>query len=205
MNETPGDAPVVAQRWLATLLDPLITTQRRIEIDSDVHALIEARPDWCSVFAGGVLSALVLSLPNDDMWRDSHEDLPTTTSASIPLFDVGMNQLTPDAWSLTVQARQGWRVARSAIQELYLRESPRIAFHEVDVAIRHAARHHRDFRPGLSDTWLIYVGVEWSQRTSEILETGSLEWFDEATDADIAREREVLRALTNQEGEQKPH
>lgn len=56
-------------RWLVTQTEPLIPTTTRLAIDREMQAAFEADPKWAAAWAGGVVSSLIRSLPDDDPWR----------------------------------------------------------------------------------------------------------------------------------------
>ncbi|GAB4098645.1 hypothetical protein [Sinomonas halotolerans] len=56
-------------RWAVCLVDPLVDTEDRAEIDHHVAALVGAAPHWWAAYAAGFISDLVATLDPEDPWR----------------------------------------------------------------------------------------------------------------------------------------
>lgn len=62
------DAP--AERWAFTLVEPLISTAERHELDKAMVVAIANRPTWGCAWFGGTISDMMVTLPRRDPWRN---------------------------------------------------------------------------------------------------------------------------------------
>lgn len=61
--------PDIVARWAITMTEPLIATQRRIELDDAMRMVCMTHPEWATNFFGGVIANLIRSLENGDPFR----------------------------------------------------------------------------------------------------------------------------------------
>ena len=95
----PADRRAEVARWVVTLSEPLLTTEERIKVESDMADFINRNSDWACAYFAGLLTDLSATLSPDDPWR--------RLSALIDLDQVALGHSTdnPDqklAWSSLV-------------------------------------------------------------------------------------------------------
>lgn len=211
---------IVALQWSATLVEPLLSLNQRIEIEGRFRILSAERPQYFKNFTAGVVSGLVSALPFQDPWRNTkidddgdakwHDGQPfgsrndvSDLRAPVPALDhLGIDpataavvDLSPTAAQVLVQAFHGWKAARRQIDIISDRRSQDMCFEDITAAIRRAAHRHRSYRPGQFDNWLEYLVVEWAQLAEEVADQP---FDDEVLERDIVREREKLTAIARE-------
>ena len=65
---------IVALQWSATLVEPLLSLNQRIEIEGRFRILAAERPEYFKNFTAGVVGGLVSALPFLDPWRNTKID-----------------------------------------------------------------------------------------------------------------------------------
>lgn len=71
-------------RWAPTLVEPLLALPTRAALDDGLRQVCQTVPEWFASFAGGVLSDMVLTLPDGDPWRSMSARLGPLTSGDRP-------------------------------------------------------------------------------------------------------------------------
>jgi hypothetical protein len=208
---------IVALQWSATLVEPLLSLNQRIEIEGRFRILAVERPEYFKNYTAGVVGGLVSALPFLDPWRKTKIDddgeakwldgLPfgsrndvNDLRAPVPALDhlgidpatVAIEDLSATAAQVLVQAFHGWKAARRQIDIISDRRSQDMCFEDITAAIRRAAHRHRSYRPSQFDNWLEYLVVEWAQLAEEVADQP---FDDEILERDIVREREKLTAI----------
>jgi hypothetical protein len=130
-----------ALRWTASLVEPLLSTSQRIQLDHDFREVAQTEPAWFCAFCAGVLSGITSSLPLCDPWRTAKVDTngvakwpdgrkfglrEDTNDVIRPIFgidDAGIDPttlaleegVTKDAAKLLVISFGGWRETYAAL------------------------------------------------------------------------------------------
>lgn len=60
---------IASTAWILTVTEALLPARRRIAIEEDMSRVSRGNPSWSAAFFGGLLSDIVLTLPENDHWR----------------------------------------------------------------------------------------------------------------------------------------
>lgn len=88
-TEPAADRRAPVARWVMTLSEPLLSTERRVTLDSDMAAFISANHQWAVYWFAGAISDIVATLPGNDPWRQ--------LSASIDLTMISLGESSSEA------------------------------------------------------------------------------------------------------------
>ena len=226
----PRSRSATAVRWSITLLEPLLTTEQRIEFESEFLELARLNRDWFDVYSASVLYGIVASLPTKDPWRsvvivgdhldgataqwpggihfgDSH-DADDVTMPMDELERVGIDPLTlalehglvSDAAVSLIVAFRGWRDARSSLAAIRTRSGDESAFEGATEAIRWAEHRRRSYRPGVFDSWFEFLTIESANRAACIDAELEPVFSDDDLERDATKERALLDQIVANRG-----
>lgn len=68
-DETNVDRRSPVARWVLTLSEPLLSTNRRIQADEEMAKFIGSNSQWACFWFAGFMCDVVSTLPPDDPWR----------------------------------------------------------------------------------------------------------------------------------------
>lgn len=88
-DESTPDRRSPVARWVMTLSEPLLSTERRMTLDTDMAAFIASNHQWAVYWFTGSIADIVSTLPANDPWRH--------LSASIDLTMISMGESSRDA------------------------------------------------------------------------------------------------------------
>jgi len=80
---------ILATSWAATLCEPLVSTERRVQIDLLLGDVADEAPRWMATFLGGMVADHIATLPDSDPWRHlvAQADGTVLTTQGLPFGD----------------------------------------------------------------------------------------------------------------------
>ncbi len=206
---------------MATLVEPLLSTNQRIKQEIDFRDVARHDARWFATYTGGLLAGVAMSLPYVDPWRTVEIDkegvakwpdgrlFGTPNDAadilrSIPeLEDTGVDPTTlaleeglaPDAAALIAIAFNGWQPTSDALLDTHHRGDGDAMFDRATHSIRWTEHRRRAYRPEAFDVWLDHLSLEWTGWADNICNGESVEWIDEEIEVGASRERDALAAI----------
>ena len=132
-----------ALRWVATLVEPLISTNQRIRYEIEFRDVARNESRWFAAYTGGLLAGVTASLPGIDPWRTvgldasgvakwpdgrifgTQEDTDDVLRSVPELDEAGVDPTTlaleeglaPDAAALIAISFHGWKPTSDALLE----------------------------------------------------------------------------------------
>jgi len=79
----------MAAHWAMTLAEPLLSPATRARLETGMEMCSLTHPEWATVFFGGVLADMALTLPPDDPWRHLSARIGELTVGPNPPPDLG--------------------------------------------------------------------------------------------------------------------
>jgi hypothetical protein len=207
-----------ALRWVATLTEPLLTTNQRIRFEKEFLEVARVEPLWFCAYTAGVLSGITSSLPMTDPWRTvrievdgiprwpdgsqfgSRRDTDDILRPIQGIDDAGVDattlaleeEISSDEAALLVQSFDGWRRAYEALVTISGRDSPDIVFNQATNTIRWAEHRRRAYRPEIFDVWLDFLALHWANWADEVRNDRPSDFIDSEIEPGLRREREAL-------------
>lgn len=192
-------------RWVVALCEPLLETEARIQIESQMVELIAERPHWFAAWLSGFLSDVVRSLDPEDPWRNLsivegqtvHPDrspfgtwVDTSDVVHVSIEDIRADlglaalekPLNDNAAQLVAVASQGWDATLTWC-EMNMVTAATLSPEQADIFFKTAssalrwAIHRRRLFSGIEDPFVQVSGVSWISRADKMT---SGEPWDEA-------------------------
>lgn len=178
MDENTASVMNACQAWFVSLLDPLISTKRRIELDQGIARAFNDDYRFVSLWFAGQISSLLRSLPDSDEWRKAVSKFALTWEDGIDLAEpfeppefepwiAGLyDGLSCESTELLREGFKGWREAWSASHEF----EPDPHQRNLD-ALRWAVWRHRAWAEvaDVDPSWFEELSLNWSERALWII------------------------------------
>ncbi len=211
----------VALRWVATLVEPLLSINQRIRHEIDFRDIARHESRWFATYTAGLLSGVTSSLPGIDPWRTvgldaagvakwpdgrifGTRDDTVDVLRSVPeLDDAGVDPTTlaleeglaPDAAALIAISFHGWKPTSEALLETSSRGDGDAMFDRATNSIRWSEHRRRAYRPEQFDVWLDYLSIEWAGWADEICNDIPPNYIEREMELGASRERDALCAI----------
>jgi hypothetical protein len=199
------------RRWAVTLVEPLIETPARAEIERQVAALAHVEQRYFATYISGVLADLLDGLPTMDPWRrtsasegmiyskdgspfgtwvDGADLLPrehTDLAADLNLAALA-SPLTDASARMLHSASGSWSKCRRTMQLQYREVQPSTSyFGDASSAVRWAI-HRRRAYVGTEDAYVAVTCIAWIGRAERIVQGRS---WDRASRVRMAESERV--------------
>lgn len=66
---TTADRRAPVARWVVTLCEPLVSTERRLQADTEMAQFVGSNSQWAAHWFAGFIVETLMTLPPDDPWR----------------------------------------------------------------------------------------------------------------------------------------
>ena len=217
------DRSRAALRWTASLVEPLLSTDQRIQFDHDFREVARREPIWFCAFGAGVLSGITSSLPMSDPWRTAkvdadgtakwpdgrkfglREDTDDVIHPILEIDDAGIDTTTlaledgisSDAAALIAVSFGGWRCAHDVLVEAQVQHGPNTAFKMAASSIRWAQHRRRAYRPESFDAWLDLLSIGWAGWADDVDDGGLSATVEREIDNGARKERDLLAKVAD--------
>lgn len=216
-----GGRSGAALRWVATLVEPLLSTNQRIRHEIEFRDIARSESRWFATYTAGILSGITTSLPLIDPWRsvevddagtarwpdgrlfgqisdaaDVLQSAPELEASGVDPTTIALAEgIATDAAALIVISFGGWRPAREALLDTFARGDGDAMFDRAANSIRWSEHRRRAYRPESFDVWLDHLSLEWVGWANEICDDQVYEHIEQEIENGASLERETLTAI----------